>query len=260
MILRHGDRGPEVERLQRLLNDGGAGLSVDGIFGLDTEAALRGYQNAHGLVDDGICGAKTWAALTGAPMPGALSQHDLREAAKTLDVDLPAIMAVNEVESRGEGFIGRLPVVLFERHIMLRRLKHHDVTHATQLAAMWPNLVNSDPGGYLGGTHENTRLVAARYLNDTCGAESASYGLFQILGYHAERIGYPSVQIFANCMATNEQCQLEAFVKFVNADAAILNALRKHDWPEFARRYNGPNYDINDYDTRLRAAYRRHAR
>lgn len=260
MLLRQGDRGPEVERLQRLLNADGAGLSVDGIFGAGTESALRGYQNAHGLVADGICGVKTWAALTGAPMPGVLSQHDLREAAQALDVDLPAVMAVNEVESRGDGFIGRLPVVLFERHVMLRRLQLNSEVDAQRLANRWPRLVNADPGGYQGGTHENTRLAAARYLDDTCGAESASYGLFQVMGYHATRIGYVSVQEFADLMATSEAHQLGAFVAFVRSDEAILNALRDHDWPEFARRYNGPNYEINDYDTRLQAAYRRHER
>ena len=62
--LRRGSRGDMVEELQALLNAKcGAGLEVDGIYGAATEAAVRAFQNGHGLTADGICGPKTWKAL-----------------------------------------------------------------------------------------------------------------------------------------------------------------------------------------------------
>ena len=42
----------EVQALQTLLNQDGASLSVDGLFGRDTEAAVLRFQNEHGLADD----------------------------------------------------------------------------------------------------------------------------------------------------------------------------------------------------------------
>lgn len=56
--IKSGSRGDDVRRLQEMLN-----ISVDGIFGPKTEAAVKAFQKTHGLVQDGIVGSKTWAAL-----------------------------------------------------------------------------------------------------------------------------------------------------------------------------------------------------
>ena len=62
-MLSLGDRGPEVIALQRRLNELGAGLAVDGIFGPDTRAAVMAFQAGQGLAVDGIVGPNTREAL-----------------------------------------------------------------------------------------------------------------------------------------------------------------------------------------------------
>jgi len=62
--LRIGDRGAAVLDLQHRL--GRLGFVVDGEqrnFGLLTEAALRRFQSARGLVVDGVCDVASWRAL-----------------------------------------------------------------------------------------------------------------------------------------------------------------------------------------------------
>jgi peptidoglycan hydrolase-like protein with peptidoglycan-binding domain len=56
--LRRPSTVPEVKDLQQEL-----GLNADGIFGGETEAAVRAFQRKAALVPDGIVGPATWHAL-----------------------------------------------------------------------------------------------------------------------------------------------------------------------------------------------------
>lgn len=61
--LRAGDRGSAVRTLQSQLNDSGASLSVDGVFGSRTAHAVRALQSAAGISVDTVVGPKTWNAV-----------------------------------------------------------------------------------------------------------------------------------------------------------------------------------------------------
>lgn len=267
--LRHGATGQAVSRLQKQLNQQGATLLTDGDYGDATERAVRSYQLRMGLVADGIAGPKTQHALAGGDCALLLRNSTLQAAAQRLGLELAVLYAVNEVESSGEGFLlNGKPKILYERHIMHQRLSlmrtdDDDATllkaHADHLAACYPNLVNTKPGGYAGGTAEHQRLAQAKMIDAVAALESTSWGAFQIMGYHGERLGYASVSDFAQRMAQDENQQFEAFIRFIAADPALHKALKAKRWTEFARRYNGPAYARNLYDIKLQRAYQRHA-
>ncbi|MNY71785.1 hypothetical protein D3C86_2102080 [compost metagenome] len=67
------------------------------------------------------------------------------------------------------------------------------------------------------------------------------------------------MQEFAARMAKDENEQFEAFVRFLEADPALLKALKAKKWAVFAKGYNGPDYQRNLYDIKLERAYKRHA-
>ncbi|MBQ7770183.1 MAG: peptidoglycan-binding protein [Clostridia bacterium] len=61
--LKRGSSGNDVKELQSALNGAGYPLTVDGVFGVQTENAVKQFQTAKGLTVDGVCGVQTWAAL-----------------------------------------------------------------------------------------------------------------------------------------------------------------------------------------------------
>ena len=65
MNLSYGSQGDEVKKLQEALNSQGYGLSVDGIYGAKTQAAVQDYQSKNGLSVDGIAGVNTQGKLYG---------------------------------------------------------------------------------------------------------------------------------------------------------------------------------------------------
>lgn len=259
-ILAIGSKGLEVTQLQRFLAKISP-LVVDGDFGENTERALMAYQRSAGLVADGVAGPKTFACIFGTQDAAKhLSQADLQAAADELGVDLPSVMAVNHVESRGTGFLGNgKPAILFERHIMYRRLAASDkpdlAENIDELAARNPAVISQQPGGYVGGAAEHQRLARAKQFDVSCAIESASWGLFQIMGFHWQALGYESAADFEACMCRSEREQLMAFVRFIKLDSGLHIALRNHRWADFAKRYNGPAFKRNNYDRRLAEAF-----
>lgn len=64
VVLRRGSRASAVMYLQRLLLSYLYPItSLDGVFGAETERAVKAFQTENGLTADGIVGSATWRAL-----------------------------------------------------------------------------------------------------------------------------------------------------------------------------------------------------
>jgi peptidoglycan hydrolase-like protein with peptidoglycan-binding domain len=74
--VKKGSTGDAVRGVQEVMkfhdqSDGeGPGVQVDGIFGLRTDAFVRGFQTAVGTASDGIVGPITWRALVSGMLSG----------------------------------------------------------------------------------------------------------------------------------------------------------------------------------------------
>ena len=260
VILRKGDNGQAVLELKAaLVKVSDKPLPAEFLtpdFDAQTEQLVMDFQRRTGLVMDGIVGAKTWQVLqSGSKSAAVLGYKDLEKAAASLNVPLACIRAVNEVESRGNGFFDNgMPVILFERHVFYARLKRQG-KDVKKLKVLYPDIVNEDAGGYHGGPAEWDRLQQAIRIDRQCALESASWGLFQIMGYHWKELKYASADDFAACMSRSEALQLDAFVRFLKANQAMIRALQAINFTDFARSYNGVGYVKNQYDLKMAKAF-----
>jgi hypothetical protein len=264
-------KGDAVAMLQELLNEFGYEIIVNGSFDAATDMVVRDFQTAMGLVSDGIVYTKTWTKLInnspvnlGQMENWFLKEQDILDVAKELDVEVAVVKAVNEVESSGRGYLvdGRVKI-LFEGHVFWEQLNQRKIDPAP-LAKNNENVLYEKwtKKFYVGGKGEYARLdQAIKIMDDSRVTEaayaSASWGLFQIMGYHYKSLGYTEIMQFVGEMKESEGHQLKIFSKYVQVNK-LTKFLKNKQWPEFALRYNGEGYKLNKYDEKLEKAYRKY--
>lgn len=266
-LLKFGSKGTDVTRLQQLLIKNGIKgksnkpLSIDGDFGESTEFAVIQFQKKSGIKVDGIVGETTLKALQGVDVSKALKDTDLTAGAKRLSISETVIRAIAEVETLGQGYLpdGR-PKILFERHRMYFYLvEKRGKAFANQMMAKYPNVVNTQTGGYHGNAAEYTRLALAKQIDEECAFQSASWGRFQLMGENWKALGYSSVQEFVEHQYLSESLQFESFLRYCETKAGVvddkkislLDALRAENWHAVFSLYNGKNYKKLGYDTKF---------
>lgn len=185
-----------------------------------------------------------------------LTDEQITEIAHKYGLTFAHIKAIVEVESSGSGFINGLPKILFEPHIMYRRL---DKTIRAKMVKEQPTLCYERWGTHKYGkvSEQHSRLSIASSYDRTVALESCSWGLGQVMGYHWRLLGYESLQAFVNAMYESEASQLDCMMRFIKANN-LIPYLKAENWAKFARAYNGAGYAKNKYDTKLASVYRKY--
>lgn len=190
-----------------------------------------------------------------------ITEAQYSQIAKEHNIEVAAIKAVNEVEARGEAFLsdGSLKI-LFEGHVFWRQLKAKGIDPKDHIQGNEDILYkNWTREHYKGGAAEYERLEQAMKIDEEAAMRSASWGSFQIMGYHAESLGYQDVFDFYYTLRTGEFENLKLFIKFCEVNN-LTRHLRSKNWAAFAKGYNGPGYKQNKYDTKLSQAYNKFAK
>ena len=174
---------------------------------------------------------------------GPITQQDLVETAKSLNIEVEVMMAIAKQESHGGGFFQNgKPKILFERHKMYQHLKAKGY-NVSELEKKYPDIINHKPGGYGPSSTQHQRLAQARQIDEKAAIMSASWGRFQIMG-ETYNYTYDSPQELEKAMNASEKQQLRYFAAFVRKKAGgrLLTALKNKQWETVATLYNGANW------------------
>lgn len=113
-LSKYGSTGSEVRQIQQKLRSlGYYGGSVDGIYGTQTQNAVRSFQRSVGITVDGIAGPQTllYMGLGGGSSSGGSSLSSS---------DVQLIARVISAEARGESYTGQVAVGA----VILNRVAH----------------------------------------------------------------------------------------------------------------------------------------
>jgi len=208
-------------------------------------ALLNAFAALPPLVNDGYLLSLRAGSTT------ALSQSDFETVAAELGCEVEAIKAVVQVESGRAGAFGTdgRPIILFEPHIFSRRTnRRFDATNPDVSYPTW------DASKYPRTQAERWDQLAKAYALDPVNAvASASYGLFQIMGFNHAACGFADPKAFVTDMCRSQAQQLKAFASFVRSNNLGDELVRK-DWEGFARGYNGSG-QVERYGGMMRDAY-----
>jgi hypothetical protein len=208
-------------------------------------------QHAIGVVVDGKWGPASRAGLvakfTNKKAP-AVTDSDIAAIAHRLGCTPKQVRAVAAVESGGSGFDNQgRPKILFERHLF------HRLTGGRFSPAPFSNPVY---GGYNEDSWNKLAHAAGKSPADAFSA--CSWGKFQVLGTHWNKLGYANSFELAYSTVQSEAAHFELLARYIET-FGLLPAIRKlstkpDDCRDFARGYNGPQYQRFSYHIKLARA------
>lgn len=183
-----------------------------------------------------------------------ITPQQYEHAAKDIGCEVACIKAVEEVESKGSGFLADgKPMILFEPHIFWKELRKRGITPVVS-DICYPKWLTKPYGKY---SEQHGKLERAAKIHREAALSSCSWGKFQIMGFNYKMCECSTLQDFINAMYKNEGEHLRLFVNYIQS-AYLDDELREKDWEGFARQYNGAAYAKNRYDIKLAEAYNKY--
>ena len=222
------------------------GPPADGIAGALTVAGIRLFQAGAGLDVDGIAGPKTQAAARERGWdPSETIPEMVAQVAASLQIEPAALEALRRVET---GAASKPDAIRFEPHVFLRS--------RPDLRGQIP-YTRSRRGAWSTTASETGRAAFDRAfaLAPKDAVESASWGLWQVMGWALLKQWPEPVEACCQFFASPEPVSYALLSNWIRENQRFLTAIRSKDWIRVARIYNGNGPNVDNYASKMLAAY-----
>ena len=163
-LSKYGSRGSEVTQIQTKLKRWGYyNGNIDGIYGSQTQEAVRYFQRKNGLKVDGIAGPETLKAM------GIFSSSSSGSSSSTNSNDLNLLARVVYGEARGEPYTGQVAVAA----VTLNRVKSSSFPNTLAGVVYQSGAYDAVKDGQINLTPDSTAKKAAQ---DAMNGWDPSYG------------------------------------------------------------------------------------
>ena len=163
-LSKYGSRGDEVTQIQTKLKRWGYyNGNIDGIYGSQTQEAVKYFQRKNGLTVDGIAGPATLKAM------GIYSPSSSGSSSSTNSNDLNLLARVVYGEARGEPYAGQVAVAA----VTLNRVKSSSFPNTLAGVVYQSGAYDAVRDGQINLTPDSTAKKAAQ---DAMNGWDPSYG------------------------------------------------------------------------------------
>ena len=163
-LSKYGSKGSEVTQIQTKLKRWGYyNGNIDGIYGSQTQEAVRYFQRKNGLKVDGIAGPETLKAM------GIFSSSSSGSSSSTNSNDLNLLARVVYGEARGEPYTGQVAVAA----VTLNRVKSSSFPNTLAGVVYQAGAYDAVRDGQINLTPDSTAKKAAQ---DAMNGWDPSYG------------------------------------------------------------------------------------
>ena len=163
-LSKYGSRGDEVTQIQTKLKRWGYyNGNIDGIYGSQTQEAVKYFQRKNGLTVDGIAGPATLKAM------GIYSSSSSGSSSSTNSNDLNLLARVVYGEARGEPYAGQVAVAA----VTLNRVKSSSFPNTLAGVVYQSGAYDAVRDGQINLTPDSTAKKAAQ---DAMNGWDPSYG------------------------------------------------------------------------------------
>ncbi len=164
-LSKYGSRGDEVTQIQTKLKRWGYyNGNIDGIYGSQTQEAVRYFQRKNGLTVDGIAGPKTLAAMG---ITSSSSGSSSSSSSNSSNVNLLAKLIYGE--ARGEPYTGQVAVGA----VVMNRVKSSSFPNSISGVIYQSGAFDAVRDGQINLTPDSTAKKAAQ---DAINGWDPSYG------------------------------------------------------------------------------------